>query len=165
MRRARELDAAAGGIVWLEEPVSSEDAAGLRFVRDRTPPAMAVAAGEYAWTPADAGRLLDEEAVDVLQLDATRCLGFSGFRAAAALAAARGVAVSGHCAPALHAHAGCAVERFAHLEYFHDHVRIEHLLFDGAQAPDAGMLRRSADAPGHGLTLRHDIARTFAVDA
>ena len=34
-------------VTWFEEPVSSDDLAGLRLLRDRAPAGMAIAAGEY----------------------------------------------------------------------------------------------------------------------
>jgi L-rhamnonate dehydratase len=154
VRRAHELDRAGGGITWLEEPVSSRDREGLAFVRERVPPHMAVAAGEYVSDPQDALELLRSRSVDVLQADATRCGGATGLRAIGALAAAHGVPLSAHCAPALHAHAACAVERLAHLEYFHDHVRIEQLVFEGAPEPQHGCLRFDRARAGHGLALR-----------
>jgi L-rhamnonate dehydratase len=154
VHRAHELHRAAGGIRWLEEPVSSQDLAGLRAVRSATPPGVPVAAGEYLWTPEDAQRLLTAEAVDVLQADATRCLGLTGYRAIGAVTAAHGLSLSAHCAPALHAHAACSVQRSARLEYFHDHVRLERRLFEGAPEPDEGVLAIDRTRPGHGLSLR-----------
>jgi L-alanine-DL-glutamate epimerase-like enolase superfamily enzyme len=154
VHRAHELDRAAAGIRWLEEPVSSQDLHGLRAVRSATPAGMPVAAGEYLWTPEEAQRLLAAEAVDVIQADATRCLGLTGYRAIGALAAARGLSLSAHCAPALHAHAACSVQRSARLEYFHDHVRLERRLFEGAPEPDGGVLTVDRTRPGHGLSVR-----------
>jgi L-alanine-DL-glutamate epimerase-like enolase superfamily enzyme len=158
VQRAHELDRAGGGIRWLEEPVSSRDRAGLAFVRAHAPSHVAVAAGEYVSAPQDALDLLQAHAVDVLQADATRCGGLTGFRAIGALAAASGVPLSAHCSPALHAHAACAVERVAHVEYFHDHVRIEALLFDGTPEPREGRLHIDRTRPGHGLRLRARVA-------
>jgi L-alanine-DL-glutamate epimerase-like enolase superfamily enzyme len=153
--RAHELDRAGGGIAWLEEPVSSRDRDGLAFVRGRVPPHVAVAAGEYVSDPEDARDLLAAGAVDVLQADATRCGGLTAFRAIGALAAAAGIPLSAHCAPSLHAHAACAVERLAHVEYFHDHVRADHIIFDGVPEPRAdGTLAIDLARPGHGLTLK-----------
>jgi L-alanine-DL-glutamate epimerase-like enolase superfamily enzyme len=165
VRHAHELDAAAGGIRWLEEPVSSRDRDGLAFVRARGPAHVPVVAGEYVWTPEDARDLLEAGAVDVLQADATRCLGLTGFRAIAALAAAHGVPLSPHCSPALHVHAACAVERLAPLEYFHDHVRIESRTFSGTLAPRGGTLAVDRGRPGHGLSLREPIEAAAAAQA
>jgi L-alanine-DL-glutamate epimerase-like enolase superfamily enzyme len=147
-------------VTWFEEPVSSADFEGLRLLRDRVPAGMDVAAGEYAYVPADFRNLL--ECVDCLQVDVTRGGGFTGFLRAAALAAAHGLDVSAHCAPQLSAHVCCAVPRFRHIEYFHDHVRIESLLFDGVLEPDDGALRPDRSRPGNGLELKRADAERFA---
>jgi L-alanine-DL-glutamate epimerase-like enolase superfamily enzyme len=147
------------GVRWLEEPVSSDDVDALRRVRDTAPPGMAVAAGEYAWSPRDVGRLLG--AVDVAQADATRCGGLTGLLAADALCAAHGTPLSLHCAPAISAHCACALGQLVHLEYFHDHVRLEGMLFDGVTAPVAGTISPDPAVAGHGLSLRRDAAEGF----
>ena len=104
-------------------------------------------AGEYSWTLADSARLLAAEAVDCLQLDVTRCGGITEFLRGAALAAAHNVQVSGHCAPNLHAQVAVAVPNLRHLEYFHDHQRIERMFFDGTLDPEGGVLTRIQTAP------------------
>src|SRR5450755_5013386 len=126
------------GVTWLEEPVESEELAGLAAVRCQVLPD--VAAGEYSWQLADSARLIEAGAVDCLQLDVTRCGGISEFLRGAALAAAHSMQVSGHCAPNLHAHVGAAVPNLRHVEYFHDHQRTERLMFDGALDPAGGEL-------------------------
>ncbi|RDV43883.1 mandelate racemase [Leifsonia sp. ku-ls] len=152
------------GVTWFEEPVSSEDRAGLRLLRDRMPAPIRVAAGEYAYTPADFRDLLTDGCVDVLQADATRC-GVTGFRAAAALARAFGVPLSAHTAPALHASVGAAFDGVINVEYFHDHARIAGAFFDGVPALRGGELVPDRSAPGHGLTLREADASPYRVDA
>jgi L-alanine-DL-glutamate epimerase-like enolase superfamily enzyme len=72
----------------------------------------------------------------------------------AALAGAHSMQVSAHCAPNLHAHVGAAVPNLRHLEYFHDHQRIERMLFDGALDPYGGELTPDPGQPGLGLQLR-----------
>ena len=153
---------AADGVRWFEEPVSSDDLDGLRLIRDRAPAGMDVAAGEYGYDPFYFRRMLDAGAVDVLQADATRCGGVSGFLAAHALCDARGLPLSAHCAPALHAHLGCALARVRHVEYFHDHQRIERMLFDGATVPREGLLTPDLERPGLGLELKRADAARFA---
>ncbi len=153
------------GVAWFEEPVSSDDLAGLRRVRDRAPARMDVAAGEYGYVPGYFRRMLEAGAVDVLQADATRCGGVTGFLQAAALADAHHVDLSAHCAPALHRHLGAAAPRFRHCEWFHDHVRIERMLFDGAPVPRGGAIAPDPDRPGLGLTLKTQDAERFAVGA
>ena len=146
------------GVTWHEEPVSSADFEGLRLVRDRAP--LDVAAGEYAFVPADFRNLLG--CVDCLQADATRCGGITGFLRAGALAAAFDLDLSAHCAPMASVAVCCAVPRFRHLEYFHDHVRIEPLLFDGVLEPVDGALRPDRSRPGNGLELKRADAEEYA---
>jgi L-alanine-DL-glutamate epimerase-like enolase superfamily enzyme len=153
----------AEGVTWFEDPVSSDDVAGLCRVRERIPEPIEVAAGEYGYNLDDFRHLLEGGAVDVLQADATRCGGISGFLAAALLAEAHHTDLSGHCAPALHLHAACAAPRLRHLEWFHDHVRIEHMLFDGAPDPKDGAITPDLSRPGFGLDFKARDAERYAV--
>jgi L-alanine-DL-glutamate epimerase-like enolase superfamily enzyme len=148
------------GVTWFEEPVSSQDLAGLAAVRRQVLPD--VAAGEYSWSLADSAHLIAAGAVDCLQLDATRCGGFTEFLRGAALAAAHNLQVSAHCAPNLHARAGLAVPNLRHVEYFHDHQRIERMLFDGALDPAGGTLT-PAQEPGLGMALRDADAEKYRI--
>ena len=140
------------GVTWFEEPVSSAEVEGLRLLRERAPAGLEIAAGEYAYVPRDFVDLLG--AVDCLQADVTRCGGITGFLRAGALAAAHGLDLSAHCAPAASVAACCAVPRFRHLEWFHDHVRLEPMLFEGVPDPDADVVRPDLSRPGNGLALR-----------
>ena len=151
------------GVTWFEEPVSSDDLEGLRLLRDRAPAGMEIAAGEYGYDLPYFRRMLEAGAVDVLQADATRCAGITGFLRVAALCEARSLPLSAHCGPSIHAHPCCAVPNFRHLEYFHDHDRIEHLLFDGALTPTGGALRPDLSRPGMGLEFKRKDAARFAV--
>jgi L-alanine-DL-glutamate epimerase-like enolase superfamily enzyme len=146
-------------VTWFEEPVSSQDLAGLAAVRSQVLPD--VAAGEYSWSLADSAALIGAGAVDCLQLDVTRCGGITEFLRGAALAAAHNLEVSAHCAPNLHAHVGSAVPNLRHVEYFHDHQRIEQWLFEGALSPQGGCLVPDPGPPGLGLRLRHADAEQF----
>jgi L-alanine-DL-glutamate epimerase-like enolase superfamily enzyme len=149
-------------VTWFEEPVSSNDVSGLRLVRDRAPAGVAIAAGEYAWGLDDVRCLLEAGAVDVLQADVTRCGGITNLIRVDGLCRAHHVPFSAHCAPAISTHACCAMESLMHLEYFHDHVRIEQLLFDGAPSPEQGRLAPDPDRPGLGLELKRPDAARFA---
>lgn len=150
------------GVSWFEEPVSSDDLAGLRLLRDRAPAGMAIAAGEYGYDLFYFRRMLEAGAVDVLQADATRCGGVSGFLKAGALCEAYALPLSAHTAPSIHAPLCCALPKARHIEYFHDHARIEQMLFDGAQAPIDGVLRPDPARPGLGLELKEKEARRYA---
>jgi L-alanine-DL-glutamate epimerase-like enolase superfamily enzyme len=150
-------------VSWFEEPVSSDDLTGLRLMRDDGPPGMDIAAGEYGYDVTYFGRMLGAGAVDVLQADATRCGGYTGFLQAATLCEAHHLPLSSHCAPALHLPIGCAARPFRHAEYFHDHVRIERMFFDGVAEPNDGALTPDLSRPGNGLTLKRKDAEKFAL--
>lgn len=151
------------GVIWFEEPVSSDDLEGLRLIRDRAPAGMEVAAGEYGYDLAYFQRMLDAGAVDVLQADVTRCGGITEFLRVGALCDARSLPMSAHTAPALHAHVACTMPAIRHLEYFHDHVRIEGMLFDGVVAPRDGSLHPDRGRAGMGLELKQRDAERFRV--
>jgi L-alanine-DL-glutamate epimerase-like enolase superfamily enzyme len=156
-----EVFAQEQDVRWFEEPVSSDDLAGMRYVRQRLPLRMELAAGEYGYDIDYFRRMLGAEAVDVQQADATRCGGVTGFLLAAALCEAHHIDLSAHCAPALHLHLACAAPRFRHLEWFHDHVRIEHMLFDGAPVPRDGLIRPDLSRAGLGLDFKRSDAARF----
>ncbi|MFF4488035.1 enolase C-terminal domain-like protein [Streptomyces sp. NPDC001544] len=159
----RIADALAGqGVTWFEEPVSSDHLTSLASIRAHAP--MDVAAGEYGYTLPYFEHMLAADAVDCLQADVTRCGGITVWLRAAALAHARGLDISGHCAPHAHAHAAAAVPNLRHLEWFHDHVRIERIVFDGVLDPAGGSVVPGADGtPGLGLTLAAERARPYRV--
>lgn len=148
---------------WYEEPVSSQDLEGLRLVRDHAPGGVEVAAGEYGWNLPYFQQMLDAGAVDCLQADVTRCGGITGFLRVGALCDARSMDLSAHCAPQVSAHACTALWHLRHLEFFHDHDRIEHLLFDGCLEPEGGVLRPDRSRPGMGLTLKEPDAEKWRV--
>ncbi|MBA3422347.1 MAG: mandelate racemase [Thermoleophilaceae bacterium] len=153
----------AFGVTYFEEPVSSEDLEGLRLLRDRAPAGMSIAAGEYSWDLFYSRGLLTAGAVDILQADVTRVGGITNFLRVDGLAKAHQVVISAHCAPAVSAHACCALETLEHLEYFHDHVEVEKLLFDGTLKPDGGRLVPDRSRPGLGLELKRDDAARYLV--
>jgi L-alanine-DL-glutamate epimerase-like enolase superfamily enzyme len=151
LAKAEQL--AALKVSWFEEPVSSDDLA---------PAVMNIAAGEYGYDTFYFRRMLEAGAVDVLQADATRCGGITGFMRAGALAEAFGIPLSAHCAPALHTHPGCAISGLVHIEYFHDHVRIEQMFFEGATTRQRnGFLQPDLSRPGLGLGFKKHDATKF----
>lgn len=157
-----EIFATESGVTWFEEPVSSDDLAGLHLLRDHAPLGMDIAAGEYGYDLWYFRHMLEAEAVDVLQADATRCAGITGFLRVAALVESRALQLSSHCGPSLHVHPCCAINSFRHMEYFHDHVRIEHMLFDGALTPIHGALCPDLSRPGMGLEFKLADAAHYA---
>lgn len=145
---------------WFEEPVSSDDLVGLREVRDAVD--ADVTAGEYGFDLTYFRRMCQAEAVDCLQVDASRCGGITEWMRAAAVAASHGLEISGHCGPHLHAHVAAATPNLRHLEWFHDHVRIENMFFDGTLDPSGGSIT-PREEPGNGLTLREADAAPYQV--
>lgn len=91
--RVADLD-----VRWFEEPVSADDLAGLREVRDAVD--ADAEAGEYGYDLPYFERMCAAGAVDCLQADVTRCGGVTEWQRVAAVAAAHGLEISGHCAPA-----------------------------------------------------------------
>ena len=150
------------GVTWFEEPVSSDDLEGLRYIRGLAPRGMDIAAGEYGYDTWYFRRMLAADAVDVLQIDATRCGGVTGFMEAASLGDAVNLPLSAHTAPQVHAHVCCALSRARHVEYFYDHARIERLFFDGALQPENGKLRPDLSRPGLGIELKRADVVGFA---
>jgi len=156
MHAAADLD-----VRWFEEPVSSDDLDGLREVRDAVEPD--VTAGEYGYDVYYFRRMCAAGAVDCLQADVSRCGGITEWLRVSAIAASFGLQVSGHCGPHLHVHAAAATPNLRHLEWFHDHVRIESMFFDGTLDPTGGTVTPDPDAPGLGLTLRSADAEQYRV--
>lgn len=150
------------GVTWFEEPVSADHLQEMQFVRGGVPAGMRIAAGEYGYNSFYFRHMLEAQAVDVLQIDGTRAHGFTGFLAAAAIGQSYGIPLSAHCAPTLHKHVACAIPGFLNIEYFHDHVRIESMLFDGFAPAVDGILKPDRGAPGLGLTFKHKDAERYA---
>ncbi|HVW96165.1 MAG TPA: enolase C-terminal domain-like protein [Mucilaginibacter sp.] len=148
---------------WFEEAVSSQDLQGLQFVRQHTPPDMRIAAGEYGYTTDDFMRMLEHGSVDVLQADATRCGGITGFLKAGQLCNAYHMPFSFHCSPAAHLHPALCTDTFYIGEYFHDHVRIEKILFDGLPQVEKGFLVPDLSAPGLGLNFKMQDADPYRI--
>jgi L-alanine-DL-glutamate epimerase-like enolase superfamily enzyme len=149
-------------VQWFEEPVSSDNLNGLHYLKQHAPPNMDITAGEYGYDIFYFQRMLHHQSVDVLQADASRC-GITGLRQVDALCQAYSIPLSAHCAPSLHLHPGCSLLTLRHLEYFYDHARIEHMLFDGAPIPVKGMLFPDLTRAGNGLEFKKADAAKFAV--
>ena len=149
------------GVQWFEEPVSSDNLMGLAQVRQRAPLGMDVAAGEYGYTSWYFQAMIAAQAVTVLQADCTRCGGISGFMDAGALCWTHNIPLSSHCGPSMHLHVCCSVPRAIHMEFFHDHVRIERMFFDGFCEPVNGCMMPDLSRAGHGLELKQKDAERF----
>src|SRR5213593_1705085 len=91
-----------------------------------------------------------------------RHAGITGFLEAAALSEAFHTPLSAHTAPSIHAHLCCALPAAVHVEYFHDHARIEQMLFDGALEPVNGVVCPDPCRPGLGLDFKRSDAAKYA---
>lgn len=151
------------GVRWFEEPVSSDNLTGLAEVRARAPIGMDIAAGEYGYSAWYFQRMLDAKAITVLQADATRCGGITGFLDVASLCWAHNLPLSSHCGPSMHVNVCCAVPRGIHMEFFHDHARIERMFFDGFCEPHDGEMKPDLSRPGAGLELKEKDAAPFLI--
>jgi L-alanine-DL-glutamate epimerase-like enolase superfamily enzyme len=151
------------GVTWFEEPVPILDLTNLRLLRGRLPSGMELSAGEYGYELDYFRRLLEARAVDVLQADVTRCGGMTGFLAVSALCQAFGMQLSSHTAPALSVHPAVALQPVRHAEYFHDHARVENMLFEGVAQPVDGNLAPDTSRPGLGLELKRRDAGEYLV--
>jgi L-alanine-DL-glutamate epimerase-like enolase superfamily enzyme len=155
--------AAQYNVSWFEEPVSSDNLEGLAFIRNHAPSTMNITAGEYGYDQTYFKRMLEAKSVDVLQIDATRCAGISGFMEAAALSNGFHIPCSAHTAPSVHVAPCCAVSNMLHIEYFHDHARIEQLLFDDVILPKDGFLAPDLSRLGAGLVFKKADAKKYAI--
>jgi L-alanine-DL-glutamate epimerase-like enolase superfamily enzyme len=135
----------------------------MRLLRDRAPGRVEIADGEYGDGIAYFLQMIESGAVDVVMADATRCGGISGFLQVDALCAVWRLPLSSHCAPLQHLHVGCAAPHLRHGEYFHDHARIERMLFDGMPAPQGGCLAPHLDRSGLGVEFKTADAAPFQV--
>jgi L-alanine-DL-glutamate epimerase-like enolase superfamily enzyme len=155
-RFAEEFD-----VRWMEQPLAPEDRTGMRFLRERSPAHLDIADGEYGYGLPYFREMIESGAVDVVMADATRCCGMSGFLKVGVLCESWCIPLSSHCAPLLHLHLGCAVSPFRHAEYFHDHVRIERMFFEGFPEPVDGSLRPDQSRPGLGVAFRRADAERY----
>jgi D-galactarolactone cycloisomerase len=87
--RVEELD-----IGWFEEPVAPEDVDGYRWLKGET--SIPLAGGECAFTRFDFQKLMDAEALDIVQPDTCAAGGLSECLKIAALVSARGLRYHPH---------------------------------------------------------------------
>lgn len=151
------------GVTWFEEPVTSDDRIGLHLLVEHAPPIMNIAAGEYCYVLDDARLLIEAQAVDVLQADVTRCGGVTNFLKIGNVCETYHLPLSAHTSPSIHATLCCALVPAMNVEYFHDHSRIEQMIFDGAIRPVNGNLKPDTSRPGLGLELKRADAKPHLV--
>ena len=151
------------GVSWFEEPVSSDDLEGLRLLRDRAPAGMDIAAGEYGYSSRTSSRCSPPAPSRACRPTSRGVRGSRAFCVSRRCVRRGSLELSAHCGPSVHAHPCCAVPAFRHLEYFHDHARLEPMLFDGVLEPRDGALHPDLSRPGNGLELKRADAARYAV--
>ena len=151
------------GVAWFEEPVSSDDLEGLRLIRDRAPAGMDDRRGRVrirpVLLPPDArsrGRRRAPGRRDPLR---------RGHRVprVGALCEARGLALSAHCAPSLHAHAGCASPQLPPPRVFPRPRPDRARALRRRAGPGGRRVRPDLSRPGLGLEFKRQDAARFAV--
>ncbi len=150
-------------VIWFEEPVSSDDLNGLNQIKNSINNKIEVAAGEYGYDISYFNQMLSAQAVDVLQADATRCAGITGFLKASNLCEAYHIPFSAHTAPSIHLHPCCASKPLRNIEYFFDHVRIEKMFFDGFPVQEKGKIYPDVTRHGLGIELKRKDAEKYKV--
>lgn len=145
-------------VSWFEEPVSSDDLTGLDELHRELD--LDVTAGEYGYDLSYFERLAP--VVDCVQVDVTRCGGYTEWLRICPMLDRLGRQVSAHCAPYLTVAAAAVTPNLRHIEWFHDHVRVARELVDGYTEPVDGALH-ALDRPGHGLSFRADRAQRYQV--
>ncbi|MEV8267349.1 enolase C-terminal domain-like protein [Microbacterium sp. NPDC076911] len=88
-------DARSLGVLWIEEPLLSDDFAGYAELRARVHP-IQIAGGEHIFGLNDALRFMDNRCVDVVQVDVTWCGGLATASTIGTIAAARGLRFAPH---------------------------------------------------------------------
>lgn len=154
------------GFRWLEEPLRPDDYAGLRRLRDRMPPGMALATGEHEYT-AEGFRLLCEAGVDAIQPDPAWCGGLTELRRIAAVARTAGARLLPHAGGHYTYHFATAAREIDLAEYplmggACDTVTPQHGVLVGEALPHRGEVVLG-DAPGFGLDLAPDTVLTRPV--
>lgn len=155
-------------VFWLEEPLSPDDYVGYRKLSAATD--LRVAAGEEESARHSFIRLMDEGKVDIVQIDLTRCGGFTEAMKIATLAADRGLPVVNHgfttyvnVAAALH-----------FLNSIANSFIAEFVVEEGTTLREAITRQRIAardgflyipDAPGLGIELNEDALTQYAFPA
>ena len=115
-----------------------------------------------AGAPAGLGYMYaDASLVGLIHRKLARVLFGTGLLDVGALSAARHL--SGRCAPAAHLPVACAIPQLRHVEWFDDHVRIEHMLFEGTSQPRHGAITPDLTRFGLGLALKACDAERFRV--
>lgn len=147
LRRFGEFDP-----YFIEEPVMPDRIPLMATINDAI--GYSVAAGELEFTRYGFRHLLETDAVDVVQADATVVGGVTEWLNIAKTAATFDVPIAPHFNWNLHTHLVAAVENGLWMEYFYEDsapTAFDDIVEDPL-VPEDGMIR-APDRPGHGVSL------------
>ena len=145
---------------WIEEPVSPDNAPGLRRVRGASH--LPIATGERLHSLGDFRELFEGGLIDVVQADLTHFGGFTSMKRLAGWASAYQLQLAPHnvCGPVgtiANVHFAAATPNYRVLEHFNDFA--DPWVFQLVDEPprvDADGCFAVPDRPGLGLALDHD---------
>lgn len=140
-------------IMLFEEPVFADDIPGLKRFKQGTD--IPLGTGEHEYTRYGARDLIMGEAVDYLQMDATRCGGITEMNKVTALSQAWNLAFAPHAMEHIHMHLVSAAPNGVFLERLFLFEDITAMVYQDAPVPEKGILT-IPDKPGLGLELNMD---------
>lgn len=147
-------------IYWLEEPVQVDNIDGLAKVAASTE--IPIAGSELENTKFGFRELIEREAIDIVQADATICGGITEFKKIAAIAEAYGLPMCPHGADQIHTPLVASIPNGLFVEYMPDLAsRISELLVDPIIPQDGEM--ECSDRPGVGLKISKEAAKKYRV--
>jgi len=142
-------------LVWIEEPLDAYDAEGHAALARALD--TSIATGEMLASVGEHVRLIEADAIDIIQPDAPRIGGYTQFMKLAALAEHKNLQLAPHFAMEIHVHLAATYPHGVWVEHFDwlDPLFNEHL-----EIRDGRM--QLSDRPGLGFTLS-DQARAWTV--
>lgn len=147
---------------WVEEPLLPDDVRGHATIRRKVK--VPIATGEIEATRWGFGELLEHDAVDMLQPDATVLGGITEFRRVAGMAAGRNIPLYPHWMHHLHTSLVASIPNAVMVEFFPDRsvLNLGDVLVDEIRAEN-GTLPVPSD-PGIGVQFDDKAIDRFAVD-
>ena len=142
------------GIHWLEDPIATDNVAGLARLSNQL--RVRIATGEHLYTASDFLRLFEARATGIALIDLGRIGGITPWRRVAALAHAFDVPVCGHVLPEVHVHLAPAFPN----GYLIENVPRSAGILKAMPAVEKGCLV-APKSPGLGLELNEEAVRRF----
>lgn len=147
-------------LFFFEEPVIADDIPGLATVKSKI--TIPVATGEQEYTKYGARDLILGGAVDILQMDVTKCGGITEWLKIAAIAQAWNIPFAPHAMHYAHMHLVAAAPNGLMLENLFMHQKVNDLLLVDPPVPKNGYLK-IPDKPGCGIDINEEHLRTYNV--